>query len=94
MKIIGLGILHAFCEEHADCRKWIANWIKDVKGSNWKRTHDIRAKYATASFLPNNVVVFNVRGNNYRLTTQVALNLGVVSIKSIETHADYDRKKK
>lgn len=94
MKIFGLGILHAFCEEHADCRKWIANWIKDVKGSAWRNTHDIKARYPSASFLSNNVVVFNVRGNNYRLTTQVALNVGVVSVKSITTHAEYDRKGK
>lgn len=91
MKIIGLGTLHAYGNSHPDCRTWVANWIADAKNATWRTTHDIRQRYATASFLRNNVVVFNVRGNNHRLVTQVALQTGVISIKWIGSHADYDR---
>lgn len=93
MRIIGLGVLSAFCDEHADCRKWISNWIRDVQQSEWKTTHDIKARYPSASFLANNVVIFNVRGNEYRLETQVAFGVGVVAIKWIGTHSEYDKRK-
>ena len=94
MKIIGIGSLHAFSDGHADCRKWIACWIKDVRASHWKDTHDIKSRYPSASFLANNMVIFNVRGNNYRLETQIALKPGVVSVKWIGTHEKYSRRTK
>lgn len=92
MKIIGLGILHAFCGEHADCRGWVTNWISDVKTSRWKTTHNIKDRYPSASFLGDGTVIFNVRGNAYRLETQVTLAVGVVAVKWIGTHAEYDRR--
>jgi len=92
MRVIGLGLLKAFCEEHPDCRKWIANWISDAKQSTWATTHDIKSRYTSASFLASNVVIFNVRGNEYRLVTQVTFNVGVVAIKWIGTHAEYTKR--
>ena len=92
MRIIGLNCLHNFCAAHADCRRWIANWISDVRGSRWQTTHDIRLRYSSASFLASNVVVFNVKGNDYRLETQVAFDIGIVAIKWIGTHAAYTRR--
>lgn len=91
MRIIGLGLLHTFCARHADCRNWIARWIGDVKAVQWKTTHDIKQRYPSASFLENNIVIFNVRGNEYRLVVQVTLPVGVVAVKWIGTHAQYDR---
>jgi len=92
MKIVGLGVLHNFCVKHADCRVWISNWISDVKASRWRTTRDIRQRYPSASFLQSNVVIFNVRGNDYRLETQIALAVGVVAIRWIGTHAQYDHR--
>lgn len=92
MKVIGRGLLSAFCDEHADCRKWIANWIRDAEDSTWKTPHDIKLRYQTASFLAENVVIFNVRGNVYRLETQIAFASGVVAVKWIGTHAEYDKR--
>ena len=94
MKLIGKGKLHEFCDEHADCRKWIANWIADVYASRWRITHDIRDRYPSASFLAKNVVIFNVRGNQYRLETQIAFNVGVVAVLWIGTHTEYSRRYK
>lgn len=92
MKLIGVGMLQAFCNDHADCRKWIANWIRDARASHWKNTHDIKERYSSASFLANNIVIFNVRGNVYRLETQIAFNTAVVAVKWIGTHAEYSRR--
>ncbi|MBZ0226324.1 MAG: type II toxin-antitoxin system HigB family toxin [Comamonas sp.] len=93
MRVIGLGVLGTFCDEHADCRKWISNWIRDAKQSTWVTSQDIKARYPTASFLAANVVIFNVRGNDYRLETQVAYRVGIIAIKWIGTHAEYDKRK-
>ena len=92
MRIIGLGVLDSFCAKHADCRKWVANWLSDVRGSNWKTTHDIKNRYPSASFLEERIVIFNVRGNEYRLVVQVTFNIGVVEIKWAGTHSEYERK--
>lgn len=93
MRVIGLGVLSVFCDEHADCRKWISNWIRDIKQSTWTTPQDIRSRYPSASFLAENIVIFNVRGNHYRLETQVAFGVGVVAIKWIGTHAEYNKRK-
>ena len=52
---------------------------------------DIKARYATASILGDSRVVFNVKGNDYRLVTAVRYDLGIVFIRFVGTHADYDR---
>ena len=91
MRIIGLGRLQQFTTTHPDCRSWVKNWVSDVKASQWKTTQDIKRRYPAASFLPDNVVIFNVRGNNYRLVTQIAFGVGVVAVKWEGTHAEYSR---
>lgn len=92
LRIIGLRVLNDFCDAHADCREWIENWISDVESQNWKTPKEIKERYASASFLADRVVIFNVRGNNYRLEVQVAFNSGVVFIRWIGTHAEYSRR--
>ena len=82
-------MLADFCAKHADCRKWIANWIADANGSRRETSHEIKTCYPSASFLAANIVIFNVRGNEYRMETQVAYNAGVITIKWIGTHDQY-----
>jgi len=92
MRIIGLGVLHSFCAEHADCRKWIANWISDVRASTWRTPHAVKERYPTASFLAEQIVIFNVRGNEYRLEARIAFGVGTIAILWIGTHAAYTRR--
>lgn len=92
MRIIGLSILHNFGAAHADSRGWIANWTGDVRASSWKSMQDIKNRYPSASFLANNIVIFNARGNNYRVETQIAFAVGIVAVKWMGTHAEYLRR--
>ena len=92
MRIVGREKLDQFCAAHADCRKWIGTWIVDVGGSRWRTPQDIKDKYASASMLERNTVIFNVRGNEYRLVTIVAYQTGVVVVEWIGTHAEYTKK--
>ena len=92
MKVTGRELLADFCSKHQDCRKWVANWLADATASHWSTSHDIEARYPSASFLATNIVIFNVRGNSYRMETQVAYNVGVIIIKWIGTHDQYTKR--
>lgn len=90
MKIVGRQRLQDFCAEHADARRWVENWLADTQAVIWRQPHDIKQRYATASFLPNSRVVFNVKGNDYRLEVLVAYRTGVVVVEWVGTHQGYD----
>lgn len=92
MKIIGRDLLEVFCSRHADCRSWIEAWLLEVNGMSWARPQDIRDRYSTASFLQGSLVVFNVRGNNYRLEVHVAYRNSIVTVRWIGTHREYDER--
>ena len=65
-------------------------WFGEVLSANWHQSADIKARYASASILKNKLVVFNIKGNHYRLIVAVAYKIGVVYIKFIGTHKEYD----
>jgi mRNA interferase HigB len=67
-----------------------AVWYHDVKHAAWETPADIRAVYATASFLGNNRVVFNIRGNQYRLVVGVQYRHAIVYVRFVGTHQEYD----
>ena len=90
MQIVGRHILDAFCRRHADSRIWIENWLADVGSATWSAPSDVRTSYATASFLAGGVVIFNVKGNSYRMETVIAYRIGVVIVNWAGTHAAYD----
>lgn len=60
----------------------------------WEGLQDIKDSYVAASFLPDNLVIFNVKGNRYRLEVQIAYRTGVVVIRWIGTHAEYTKRMK
>ncbi len=93
MRLIGKKLLHDFCKRHPDCKSWVANWVADAKAAKWASLNELKARYPSASILPDNTVIFNVRGNNYRLAVQVALKMQMLAVKWIGTHAEYSRKK-
>jgi len=92
MKIVGREALDRFCTRHADCRLWIRNWIADTEASSWTTPQDVKDRYASASILAENVVIFNVRGNEYRLVTRVAYRTAVVAVEWAGTHPEYQKK--
>lgn len=91
MKIIGLKILDEFVNQHSDARGQIAAWISDTTETIWENPGQIRARYATASFLSDNRVIFNIKGNRYRLEVKVNYQNQIVLIKRVGTHAEYSK---
>ena len=91
MRVISRKILREFWEKHPDARQSLQAWYTDVKHANWKSPSDIRSVYQTASFLSNNRVVFNIKGNKYRVIIVIEYYFGAVYIRFVGTHQEYDR---
>jgi mRNA interferase HigB len=92
MRVVGRETLDRFCSRHTDARKWISSWLSEVESSAWATPQAIKDRYATASFVGGNTVIFNVKGNDYRLEVTMAYRNGVVAVKWIGTHAEYDER--
>ena len=90
MNVLGLPILHRFCENHVDCASQIHAWVAEVKEATWMNPNDIKARYVHGSFLPGDRVVFNIKGNKYRLDAKVYYQRQIVIVKRMGTHAEYD----
>jgi mRNA interferase HigB len=91
MRIISRKRLRDFWEQHPDARQPLQAWYADVKQANWKTPADIKNVYRNASIVANNRVVFNLKGNTYRLVIAVQYKYGLVYIRFVGTHQQYDR---
>ena len=93
MLVHGKKRLLTFQQHHANARKTVDIWLDETENANWKGPLDIRREYASASFLSGNRVVFNLKGNRYRLVIVVLYVHGLVKVEWIGTHAEYSRMK-
>jgi mRNA interferase HigB len=91
MRIIAVSTLKRFWARYPDSEQPLKAWYDEAKSAVWATPRQIRLRYATASFVGNNRVVFNIKGNDYRLVIAVAYRFQAVYIKFIGTHAQYDR---
>jgi mRNA interferase HigB len=83
MRVIALRTLRQFWERHPDAEFPLRSWLDEVRVAQWKQPADIKAQYRNASFLKGNRVVFNIKGNDYRLIVAVAFVAGVLYIKFV-----------
>lgn len=91
MKIVGIEPLRALQAKHADVDQAIKAWEAEVKEAEWNTTFDVRQRYASASFLSDNRVIFNIKGNNYRVATRISYQNKVVQILAAGTHLEYKK---
>lgn len=91
MKVVSRKIIDTFIRKHPDGKSSIEAWYFETKNSTWEKSMDIKSRYPSASFLSNNYVIFNIKGNGYRLVTKLAYKRRLVTIQWIGTHAEYDR---
>ena len=66
-------------------------WFAEVSKAKWASSADVKRLYATASVISADRMVFNIKGNDYRLVVAVDFEKAIVWIKWVGTHADYDR---
>ncbi len=91
MRVISRKQLRVFWEEHADAEPALKAWFHEARSSTWKSFTDIKARYRSADLLPGNRVVFNIKGNTYRLIVRIHFNTGIAFIRFVGTHAAYNR---
>jgi mRNA interferase HigB len=91
MRIIAKRPLREFWETHGDAEQPLKAWYHDAKAADWKSPNDIKQVYANASILANNRVVFNIRGNHYRVVVLINYEFGIIYIRFVGTHTEYDR---
>ena len=91
MKVVAISTLRSFWDRHPDAEQPLKAWHDEARHANWKTPQDIKRHYASASFVGRNRVVFNIKGNDYRLIVAVAYRFQAVYIKFVGTHAQYDR---
>ena len=90
MRVIAKSTLRHFWSRHKDAQGTLEAWHDEAIATKWKTPHDIKKQYPTASICANNRVVFNICGNKYRLVVEVQYAAGIVWIKFIGTHTEYD----
>ena len=90
MRIINRKPLREFWEEHADAKVALQAWYEDAQRSEWRTPSDIKRSYRNASIIGDNRVIFNVKGNDYRLVVKVHYDRGPVYVRFVGTHREYD----
>jgi mRNA interferase HigB len=91
MHIITRARLRDFWEEHPDAKAPLAAWYQIVRRTRYTRPADLRRDFPSASFIGDETVVFNIGGGKYRLVVAMVYATGMVYIKRVGTHAEYDR---
>lgn len=76
--------------DHAALRSALQAWFEEARAADWRSPSDVKRSYATASIINAERVVFNIKGNSYRLVVAIDYERSIVWIKWIGTHEDYD----
>ena len=79
-----------FCEEHPDARTALDRWYRVARQGTWAKFADVRQSFNTSDFVAP-FVVFDIGGNKYRLVVEVQYQAGIVWVKFVGTHVQYDR---
>src|ERR1700686_2295773 len=97
MRMIARRTLREFVEgrrgykDHAALKAALDAWFDEVKKARWSSTAPVKCSYATASIVSADRIVFNIKGNDYRLVVAADFEKSIVWIKWIGTHKDYDK---
>src|SRR5580692_9674753 len=97
MIVIGTGTVENYLADHAGhkgikaARSQYAAWLEIAGRAQWRNPEDVKAAYPKASILKASRVVFNIKGNDYRLVTALQYQAGVLAIRFFGTHAEYDK---
>ncbi|MBK8380613.1 MAG: type II toxin-antitoxin system HigB family toxin [Ignavibacteria bacterium] len=91
MRIIAKKTLKEFWDLHKDAEQPLRSWYDIVRKENWINFNEIKSQFRNASIVGNDRVVFNIKGNSYRLVVRIDFNWKVMYIRFIGTHNEYDK---
>lgn len=90
MNVVGRGVLENFKQRHADARGPLSAWLAEAEVADWRGPDEVKARYPSASIISAGRIVFNIKGNKYRLDVRIAYQTRVVKVVRVGTHAEYD----
>ena len=90
-RIFAKSTLREFWEKFPDSEQYLKTWYDTAMSSNWKSPSDVKQTYASASILKDSRIVFNIKGNTYRLVAKFNFEKQWIFIRFIGSHKDYDR---
>lgn len=91
MRVIAKKILREFWEKHNDCEQQLKAWFQEASKADWASPNEIKSEYPNASIVGNDRIVFNIKGNTYRLIVKINFDYQLVWVRFIGTHAEYDK---
>lgn len=91
MRIISIKPLRDFWLKHPQAETPLQNWYAEANHAKWLTPADIKASHRNASFIEGNRVVFNIKGNDYRLIVAVRYTASLMFIRFVGTHSEYSR---
>ncbi len=93
MRIFSRKTLKEFWElpNYINSEQPLKSWYDEAKKATWETPNEIKAQYANASILKEGRVVFNIHGNTYRLIIKINYDFGVIYIRFVGTHEEYDK---
>lgn len=92
MLIFEIKRIYEFAQRHPLSRKPLSMWVASTENATWTTTSDIKREFASADFLSDNRVIFNIGGNKFRLIVEMQYIDGAVIVLGVYTHAEYSRK--
>jgi mRNA interferase HigB len=90
MRIIAKSTLRAFWTRHPDAEEPLLAWYREVAKEDWSQPAQVKEKYRSASIVKGSRVVFNIKGNDYRLVVRINYPYRVVYVRFVGTHVEYD----
>ena len=91
MKVLGRDRITDFMRKHAASKKSLEAWCAEADRAHWKTPQDIKDRYASADFIAGNQVIFNIKGNQFRLVIKVRYQNGIALVEWVRTHAEYSK---
>ena len=91
MHVVKKKTLVEYYEKHKEIKGQLEAWYYEAKNAEWNNPQEVKEKYRSASIIGGNKVVFNIKGNRYRLVTKINYRMKIVYIKFIGTHKEYDK---
>ena len=91
MNIRRKDIIDDFIKNHADAKNALQRWVSIVEKADWKSHADIKTDFPSADYVGNERYVFNIRGNTYRMVVVVLFVTGLLIVRFLGIHGEYDK---
>ena len=90
-RIFAKSTLREYWEKHPETEQYLKTWYDTAMNSDWRTPNEVKQTYVNASILKDSRIVFNIKGNSYRLVVKFNFDKQWIFIRFIGTHIEYDK---